>query len=46
MDVLHSKAQERSIPTEQETLVSQIWLQVCQATLGFTPLRVLCVRAP
>jgi hypothetical protein len=44
MDVLHLKAQQWSIPTEQEMLVNQIWLQVFQATLGFTPLWVLRVR--
>jgi hypothetical protein len=46
MDVLHLKAQQWSIPNEQETLVNQIRLQVFQATLGFTLLWVLCVRTP
>jgi hypothetical protein len=46
MDVLHSKAQHWSIPAEQETLINQIRLQVFQATIGFTSLQVLHVRAP
>jgi hypothetical protein len=46
LNVLHSKAQQWLIPAEQETLVNQIRLQVFQATLGFTSLWVLRVRAP
>jgi hypothetical protein len=46
MNVLHSEAQQWSIPAEQETLVNQIRLHMFQATLGFTPLWVLRVRAP